>query len=220
MKVLVVHYGGCTFEASICLFQGANWFVNKSVTLPFEAGNKIKEMLVQHIFEDLKNNHKGAVFNEEIESDIRHELSKSCDRAIYALSQKEQTHIKMNVKMIYEVDKLLKRSDLERLTAQMANHINEQLDELLSQARLRKHQISKVIIEGGSAQAHWVIQLLERFVEDPGKILTTKHSAAELAALGAMTAAQEYKENRDSASQYSGSSGSHIASFKLNRPPD
>lgn len=74
-----------------------------------------------------------------------------CERAIYDLSTKEQTKIKMNMLKIYEVDSVLKRSDLERLTKPMARQIEEQLEELLSKARLRKHQISKVIIEGGSA---------------------------------------------------------------------
>ena len=163
-KVLVFDFGGGTLDVTVMEF-GDGVFEVKSTSGDTQlGGTDMDEALIRHLLQKIKKEY-GADLEED--SIAIQRIREAAERAKIELSTVLETDIQLPYLSVTSKGPLhfstkLTRAELENLVRSLIDKCRKPLDQALSDSKLKKNEISRIILVGGPTR----MPIIQKFIED------------------------------------------------------
>src|SRR3989344_4114535 len=163
-KVLVFDFGGGTLDVTVMEF-GDGVFEVKSTSGDTQlGGTDMDEALIRHLLQKIKKEY-GADLEED--SIAIQRIREAAERAKIELSTVLETDIQLPYLSVTSKGPLhfstkLTRAELENFVRSLIDKCRKPLDQALSDSKLKKNEISRIILVGGPTR----MPIIQKFIED------------------------------------------------------
>ncbi|MFW7378413.1 MAG: Hsp70 family protein [Oligoflexus sp.] len=149
---LIYDLGGGTFDVSVLQVSGDYKEVLASAGNTFLGGDDFDRLLVQHIVTQVRDRQNLDLNEDEIAmAQIRHQA----EQCKIALSTEAEFELKATIQVHQQpvlIDMTIERSEFEEMILDLIESTINKVEQALSDAKLDKSQIDRVILVGGSSR--------------------------------------------------------------------
>ncbi|UUM19347.1 molecular chaperone DnaK [Mycoplasma sp. 1018B] len=163
-KVLVFDLGGGTFDVSILELAGGTFEVLSTSGDNHLGGDDWDLKIVQWLIEKIKNDYQIDVKNDKM---AMARLKEAAEKAKIDLSSSVTANISLPFLLFKDgqpinVETELKRSEFEKMTADLLERCRKPIETALKDAKLTTNEIDDVLMVGGSTRMPAVQELVEK----------------------------------------------------------
>ncbi|MEA4115344.1 molecular chaperone DnaK [Mycoplasma sp. 744] len=163
-KVLVFDLGGGTFDVSILELAGGTFEVLSTSGDNHLGGDDWDLKIVQWLIEKIKNDYQIDVKNDKM---AMARLKEAAEKAKIDLSSSVTANISLPFLLFKDgqpinVEAELKRSEFEKMTADLLERCRKPIETALKDAKLTTNEIDDVLMVGGSTRMPAVQELVEK----------------------------------------------------------
>lgn len=187
LNILVFDLGGGTYDVSLIEYSQSNFENLASAGNSRLGGGDLDNLLMEFCLNDFCNKNKDKNFTkEEIKKNIKcnQRLKIACEQAKIYLSYKTKDTI--FIENFYKDESInieITRSKFEEITKDFFSKLEEPINRVLSDSKLKKEQINEIVLVGGSSKIPKIKQILnEKF---PNAIINDTINPDEAVAYGA-----------------------------------
>ncbi|KKB26748.1 Chaperone protein DnaK [Mycoplasmopsis meleagridis] len=183
-KVLVFDLGGGTFDVSVLELAGGTFEVLSTSGDNHLGGDDWDHKIVEWLVKKIKEDHNVDVKNDKM---AMARLKEAAEKAKIDLSSSVTANISLPFLLFtngqpINVETELKRSEFEKMTADLLERCKKPIENALSDAKLTSSNIDDVLMVGGSSRMPAVQELVEKIT---GKKPNHSVNPDEVVALGA-----------------------------------
>ncbi|WP_416738022.1 molecular chaperone DnaK [Mycoplasmopsis meleagridis] len=183
-KVLVFDLGGGTFDVSVLELAGGTFEVLSTSGDNHLGGDDWDHKIVEWLVKKIKEDHNVDVKNDKM---AMARLKEAAEKAKIDLSSSVTANISLPFLLFtngqpINVETELKRSEFEKMTADLLERCKKPIENALSNAKLTSSNIDDVLMVGGSSRMPAVQELVEKIT---GKKPNHSVNPDEVVALGA-----------------------------------
>jgi molecular chaperone DnaK len=190
-RVMVYDLGGGTFDTSVLELHGNVYEVISTGGDTFLGGVDFDKAIVQDLLARFKQKHGIAFEGDRFEADrvALQRINDAAERAKIALSERLTAQVSVPfVAMVadkgYNLEAVVSRAELEKLTADLIERTVRVCDDVLTNCGLKPADIGEVLLVGGQSRMPLVrARLREFFGKEPSKAVHPDEAVALGAAL-------------------------------------
>ncbi|MAF37059.1 molecular chaperone DnaK [archaeon] len=163
-KVLVFDFGGGTLDVTIMEFGDGIFEVKSTAGDTQLGGTDMDEALMNHIVEKVKEQHDVDVSDDDT---AMQRIREAAEKAKIELSTTVETDIQLPYLASKDKEPInfsmqFKRSELEKLVHDIVERCRKPVEQAISDAKLTKDDINRIILVGGPTR----MPIVQKFVED------------------------------------------------------
>ncbi|HEY4883662.1 MAG TPA: Hsp70 family protein [Myxococcales bacterium] len=185
-RVMVYDLGGGTFDTSVLELHGNVYEVISTGGDTFLGGVDFDKALVQDLLARFKQKHGISFEGDRFEADrvALQRINDAAERAKIALSERLTAQVSVPfVAMVadkgYNLDAVVSRAELEKLTADLIERTVRVCDDVLTNCGLKPADIGEVLLVGGQSRMPLVrARLREFFGKEPSKAVHPDEAVA------------------------------------------
>ncbi len=196
-KILVFDFGGGTLDVTIMEF-GDGVFEVKSTSGDTQlGGTDMDEALIRHLLQKIKKEYGADLEDDSI---AIQRIREAAERAKIELSTVLETDIQLPYLSVTSRGPLhfstkLSRSELENLIRNLIDKCKKPVDQVLSDAKLKRNDINRVILVGGPTRMPVMQKFIEEYIgKKPERGIDPMECVAQGAAIQAGVLSGEVKD--------------------------